>query len=75
MYYGDGNVTSNSKRTIVGNWDSTGGESGGPLQKFYSNTGYTVVGINRGGGPGYSDALRIDKWLYDKLLSYRKLRQ
>lgn len=73
MYYGDGAVTSSSSRTLAGNWDITGGQSGGPVHKYYSATGYTAVGINRGGSSTYSDCLRIDEWVYNKLISYRTL--
>lgn len=73
MYYGPGTVTSSSDRTLVGNWDLTGGQSGGPVHKYYSSTGYTAIGINRGGGSTYSDCLRIDEWLFNKFMSYRTL--
>lgn len=73
MYYGDGKVNSSSKRTLSGNWDISGGQSGGPVQKYYSSTGYTAIGINRGGSSTYSDCLRIDEWVYNKLISYRDL--
>lgn len=73
MYYGTGTVTSSSDRTLTGNWDLTGGQSGGPVHKYYSSTGYTAVGINRGGSTSYSDCLRIDEWIYNKFMSYRSL--
>lgn len=68
MYSGIGTVTASSARTLTGNWDLTGGQSGGPVEVYYSATGYTVLGINRGGGTTafgkkYSDCLRIDEWL------------
>lgn len=73
MYYGSGTVNSSSSRTLSGDWDLSGGQSGGPVQKYYSSTGYTAIGINRGGGSTYSDCLRIDEWIYNKLMSYRTL--
>lgn len=78
MYLGIGTVTASSARTLTGNWDSTGGQSGGPVEVYYSTNGYTVLGINRGGGTTmsgkhYSDCLRIDEWIYNKLLSYAGL--
>lgn len=73
MYYGSGTVNSSSSRTLSGDWDLTGGQSGGPVEKYYSDTGYTALGINRGGGSTYSDCLRIDEWIYNKLMSYRSL--
>lgn len=73
MYYGSGTVNTSSARTLSGDWDLTGGQSGGPVEKYYSDTGYTALGINRGGGSTYSDCLRIDQWIYNKLMSYRSL--
>lgn len=73
MYYGTGTVNSSSARTLSGDWDLSGGQSGGPVQKYYSDTGYTAIGINRGYGTNYSDCLRIDEWIYNKLMSYRTL--
>ena len=73
MYYGSGKVKSSSARTLSGDWDLSGGQSGGPVHIYYSSTGYTAVGINRGGGSTYSDCLRIDEWIYNKLMSYRTL--
>lgn len=72
MYYMWGNVTSCSARTIAGDWDLIGGQSGGPVQ-YYSN-GYKIIGINRGVGSNYSACLRIDEWIYNKLMSYRSLK-
>lgn len=71
LYYCYGAITSCSARTIVGNWDITGGQSGGPVIRHYGDTGYTAVALNRGGGDSYSDAIRIDQWLYEKFMTYR----
>lgn len=71
MYYGYGKVTSCSARTIVGNWDLSGGQSGGPVFKYIADYGYCAVGINRGGSSTYSDCLRIDEWIFNKFMSYR----
>lgn len=71
MYYGYGKVTSCSARTIVGNWDLSGGQSGGPVFKYIADYGYCTVGINRGGSSTYSDCLRIDEWIFNKFMSFR----
>ncbi len=73
MYYGSGVVTSSLPRTLVGNWDLSGGQSGGPVHRYYTTTGYTAIGINRGGGSTYSDCLRIDEWIFNKLVLFRSL--
>lgn len=72
MYYMWGNVTSCSARTIAGDWNLIKGQSGGPVQ-YYSN-GYKIIGINRGFGSTFSACLRIDEWIYNKLMSYRSLK-
>ncbi len=73
MYYGSGTVNSSSARTLSGDWYTRGGQSGGPVQSYYSSTGYTAIGIIRGHGSTYSDCLRIDEWIYNKLVSYQTL--
>lgn len=74
MYKCVGSITGCSSRTIVTNADSSGGQSGGPMYKYYADTGYTAIGIIRGEGTGYNDGLRIDEWLYNKFISFRNKR-
>ena len=73
MYRATGNVISSSARTLTGNWSSMQGMSGGPLHSNYSDTGYTAIGFNRGGGQNgsYADAMRIDEWIYNLFILYR----
>lgn len=74
MYYSEGTVTLSSDRTLEGNWALSGGQSGGPVEKYYSSSGYTAIGVNRGGDDyTYSDCLRIDEWIFNKFRSYRNL--
>ena len=79
MYRGDGIVRDVTQRTIKGDWDSSGGNSGGPIYYFSDQYGYCAVGILRGGSTtkganyptSYSDGTHIDSWLFDHLTSFR----
>ncbi|MDD4123739.1 MAG: hypothetical protein PHD50_02550, partial [Bacilli bacterium] len=60
---------------LVTNLDSSGNQSGGPIYRYYNDTGYTAIAILRGGsneiGNEYSDGRIIDYALYNLLISYR----
>lgn len=71
MFHSTGNITNSSDRTLTGNWISYRGMSGGPLYYYSSSTGYTAIGFCRGNGSNYSDAMRIDEWIYKKFISFR----
>ncbi|MDE7397936.1 MAG: trypsin-like serine protease [Oscillospiraceae bacterium] len=65
---------------LRGDWDATGGNSGGPVFAYYPETGYTVIGILTGGstvfGEPYGDntcyttATRISSDMYEIFMSY-----
>lgn len=65
---------------LKGDWDATGGNSGGPVFAYYSDTGYTVIGILTGGsyddGDSYNSnscytrATRISSGMYEIFMSY-----
>lgn len=73
MYYGSGTVNTSSARTLSGDWDLTGGQSGGPVEKYYSDTGYTALGINRGGGSTYGKCLLRNRFFSGKNVYCRDL--
>ena len=62
-----------------GDWDLTGGFSGGPLVEYISGAGYVAIGIHKDGSTidgssyptSYTGALRITQSLYTLFLSYR----
>lgn len=77
MYLSAGEVTGNDSfsKGLVTNLDSSGNQSGGPIYRYYNDTGYTAIAILRGGsneiGNEYSDGRIIDYALYNLLISYR----
>ncbi|MEG0899999.1 MAG: trypsin-like serine protease [Oscillospiraceae bacterium] len=79
MYKGTGTVKSTTTNILKGDWSAVSGFSGGPVFAYYSDTGYTAIGILTGGGangPNYSSsvyttATRITKRIYDLFLTYR----
>lgn len=66
--------------TLRGDWDATGGNSGGPVFAYYSDTGYTVIGILTGGSYDdgdsynsnscYTEVTRISSDMYEIFMSY-----
>lgn len=59
MLLGTGYVKSIDDKTFSGNWDASGGNSGGPVFIYDTSLGYTAIGILTAGGPdgpSYPDA-------------------
>lgn len=65
--------------TLRGDWDATGGNSGGPVFAYYSDTGYTVIGILTAGTDDgdsynsnscYTEVTRISSDMYEIFMSY-----
>ncbi len=85
MFIGTGNIISCGTKYLRGDWDATGGNSGGPVFANYSDTGYTLIGILTAGsavgtdfndyGVGeneaYTYATRITEDIYNLFISYR----
>lgn len=81
MFVGRGYVKSTDTYTFIGDWDATGGNSGGPVFSYYNDTGYTLIGILTAGsgtntdGSGYpiafSKATRITQDMYELFVEYR----
>lgn len=80
--YSEGNGIFNRGRGILkGDWDASGGNSGGPVFAYYNGMGYTVIGILTNGsvafgGPYgdntyYTTATRISSDMYELFMSYR----
>lgn len=66
--------------TMKGDWDASGGNSGGPVFAYYNGMGYTVIGILTSGtddGNSYNSntcftmVTRISSDMYDYFMSYR----
>lgn len=78
QYRSDGKIDVSNPRSLISySIDATGGNSGGPCYVFSGNTGYTAIGILQGGGSEndtYTNILRIDQWIYNKLISFRTSR-
>lgn len=81
MYRGTGYIKESNTYTLKGNWDSTGGNSGGPVFAYYSDTGYTVIGIVTNGSATSTDgsnyptafttATRITETVFNVFKSYQ----
>lgn len=81
MFKGTGYVKSTSTNTFKGDWDASAGNSGGPVFAYYSDLGYTAIGILTSGSAGstdgssyptaYSTATRITQDMYNLFMSYR----
>lgn len=79
MCKSSGYIRSQTSKYLKGDWDLTGGFSGGPLVEYISGAGYVAIGIHKDGSStdnasyptSYSGALRITQSLYTLLLSYR----
>lgn len=79
MFVGTGLVKSCDTYTFDGNWDATGGNSGGPVFMYDAQRGFTAIGILTSGvgtngssyPNAYSTATRITKAVYDLFMSYR----
>lgn len=79
MFVGTGYVRESGNKYLKGDWDATGGNSGGPVFAYYNNTGYTLIGILTGGSTiqnsaypsSYTFATRITENLYNFFNSYR----
>lgn len=81
MYVGTGYIKESMTYTLKGNWDATEGNSGGPVFAYYSDTGYTAIGILTNGSNPSTDgssyptahtiATRITKEMYDLFVTYR----
>ena len=53
------------------NLDTSSGQSGAPVLSYFSDTGNTAIAIHRGQINYANAGVRIDQWLYNKLVSYR----
>ena len=53
------------------NLDTSGGQSGAPVYRYYADTGYTAIAIHRGQNKSTNVGVRIHEWLFNKLVSYR----
>lgn len=51
--------------------DTSNGQSGAPVFRYYSDTGYTTIAINRGIYNGRNSGVRLSKALYDHLKEFR----
>lgn len=81
MYQSSGSIQDSSTNYLKGNWDMTGGFSGGPLEVYDSTYGYMAVGIlkdgNATGSDGssyptaFSGATRITQAIYNIFMAYR----
>ncbi len=86
MFLGAGKIrTTNSngasgRGTLYGDWDASGGNSGGPVFANYTDSGHTAIGILTAGtddGDTYSSsscftlATRISKEMFDLFVTYR----
>ena len=79
MFVGTGYIRESEDKYLYGDFDATGGNSGGPVFANYYNTGYTAIGILTAGwgeqGGEYpasaSYVTRFTESLYNFLLSYR----
>ncbi len=85
MFLGTGYVRYSAAKYLCGDWDATGGNSGGPVYIYNSDTGYTLIGIltagsgtdtdfndyGLGDGEAYTYATRITQDIYNLFVSYR----
>lgn len=76
MYYGEGNQNSYKKTGLV---YATGtvakpGHSGSPAYTYYSDLGYTAIGIVTHSSINGFGFLKLSEWLYNELVSYRDQR-
>ena len=81
MYCGVGLVQSSQTYIFIGDWDASAGNSGGPVLSYYTDLGYTAIGILTSGSDvnndgsaypvAYSTATRITQNLYNLFVSYR----
>ena len=79
MCKSSGYIRSQTSKYLKGDWDLTGGFSGGPLVEYISGAGYVAIGIHKDGSTidgssyptSYTGALRITQSLYTLFLSYR----
>ena len=79
MCKSSGHIKSQTSKYLKGDWDLTGGFSGGPLVEYISVSGYVAIGIHKDGSTvdgsqyptSYTGALRITQSLYTLFLSYR----
>lgn len=64
---------------LKGDWDASGGNSGGPVFAYYSDTGYTVIGILTAGSDDgsaynsstcYTTATRISSDMYEIFMEF-----
>ena len=88
MFSGKGTIKYSEERDqfgsgrgiLKGDWDATGGNSGGPVFAYYPETGYTVIGIltsgssddgnSYGNNTYYTLATRISSAMYELFMSY-----
>lgn len=79
MYYGTGYIRRCDNKRFFGDWDATGGNSGGPVCIQIEGKGPCVIGILSSGSnaqfqpypQSYSTAIQIDSNLLQKFSSYR----
>lgn len=51
--------------------DTSDGQSGAPVFRYYSDNGYTAIAVHRGIYNGRNSGVRFSKSLYDRLMDYR----
>ena len=81
MCKSSGYIRSQTSKYLKGDWDLTGGFSGGPLVEYISGAGYVAIGIHKDGSTidgssyptSYTGALRIPQSLYTLFLSYNRI--
>ena len=85
MFMGTGYVRYSATKYLCGDWDATGGNSGGPVYIYDADNGYTLIGILTAGsdsdtdfkdyglddGEAYTYATRITQDIYNLFVSYR----
>lgn len=79
MILAEGEIRDDNNTYLDGDWDASGNNSGGPVFAYYSDTGYTAIGILSAGSisenltypNSFSRALRISEDMYDLFVQYR----
>lgn len=75
MYRSNGKISESKTRLLYStDTNADGGMSGGPVYFYSSDTGYTAIGLIRGGNSSKNTFVRITQEVYDLFVSYRNSR-
>ena len=75
LYRSTGSITTTKTRQLVSNNTNTSdGMSGGPVQKYYTSTGYTAIALVSGSAAAGNVFTRITEEVYDFFVSYNNTR-